>query len=127
MMPPGWSALAVMPSGAHFLAVATVNRMIAVFDWPYGPGVVGPGGEVDVVEDDRGHQVGGRADGDDPGALRGGQRAAQAQCQGRVPQAVRGELRLPALRGGGGLRLLVPRHSSCAPVPAIAVSSPAAS
>lgn len=33
MTPPGCSALAVMASAAYFLAMATVKRMVAVFDW----------------------------------------------------------------------------------------------
>jgi hypothetical protein len=56
---------------------------------------------VDVVEDHR--RLGRRADDDDPGAVRGGERVVQAQGQGRVAEVVCGELRLPALRGGGAL------------------------
>ena len=34
VIPPGWTALAVMPSLAHRLVASTANRTFAVLDWP---------------------------------------------------------------------------------------------
>lgn len=92
-----------MASAAHFLAGDGEEDGRRLRLRIGGHGVVGPGGEVDVIEDDRRQQVGRGADDDDPGALPGGECVVQAQGQRRVAKVVCGELRLPALGGDGAL------------------------
>jgi hypothetical protein len=59
---------------------------------------------VQVVEYDRGQQVGAGADGHDPRAMGGGERVVQPGGEGEVAQEVRGELHFPALAGALELR-----------------------
>ena len=66
-----------------------------------GPRVVRTEQVVQVVEDDRGEQMADRGDGDDTSAVGRGQCTVQLPSEGEVPQVVRRELRLPALRPSG--------------------------
>jgi hypothetical protein len=65
------------------------------------PGLVRALAEVDVLEDNGRAAVGAGADRDDAGVPGGRQWVVQAGGQGEMPQVVRGELQLPALRGPG--------------------------
>jgi len=93
------SALTRMPSSAQAPVGLDREEHVRRLGLPVGePRVVRAEGEVEVVEDHRRHQVRGRADRDDPRAVRGRERAVQPRGEREVAEMVGRELELPALR-----------------------------